>query len=126
TDLPHAVVDPARPETGLRDREPFPLAGDDVGDGNAHVPEHDPRVAAVGSVGVAEHVHAALDVDARGVLRHEDLRLLPVPVGVRVGLPHHDEDPAARVHRAGRPPLAAVDHVDVTVTDDAGGDVGSV
>ena len=45
---------------------------------------------------------------------------------VRVGLAHHDEDLAVRVHRAGRPPLAAVDDVLVAVALDPGGDVGGV
>ena len=37
---------------------------------------------------------------------------------VRVGLAHHDQDLAVRVHRAGRPPLAAVEHVLVAVALD--------
>ena len=51
---------------------------------------------AVRAVGVAEDLHAAVDRHARGVPRHQDHALLPVPVGRRVGLAHHDEDARSR------------------------------
>ena len=45
---------------------------------------------------------------------------------VRVRLPHENDDLAARVGRAGRVPLAAVDHIFVAVPDDEACDVGCV
>ena len=61
--------------------------------GHPDVVEHDLGVAAVVVVLVAEHLHAAPDLDAGGVARHQDHRLLAADVGaVRVGLAHHDED----------------------------------
>src|SRR5215475_7251137 len=65
-DLPHAVVDPARPEPGLGDGEPLALPGDQVLRGHPHVGELDLGVPAVRPVGVAEHPHAALDVHPGG------------------------------------------------------------
>src|SRR5256885_1696091 len=54
-------------------------------------------------------------------------RLLLVLGGVlRVGLAHEDEDLAARVADARRPPFEAVDHVVVAAADDRGFDVRRV
>ena len=62
-----------------------------------------------------------------GVSRgHQDLALLAVPGRRRVGLAHHDHDLGVRVHRAGDPPLAAVEDVLVAVPLDPGLDVGRV
>ncbi len=44
----------------------------------------------------------------------------------RVRLAHQDQDLAAWVQRSGRPPLASVDDVVVTVAFDAGRDIGCV
>ncbi|CAM5489885.1 3-phenylpropionate-dihydrodiol/cinnamic acid-dihydrodiol dehydrogenase [Streptomyces griseoloalbus] len=56
-------------------------------------------VAAVVVVLVAEHPHGPLHGDARGVPRDQDHGLLAADVRpVRVGLAHHDEDRAVRVH----------------------------
>ena len=41
-------------------------------------------------------------------------------------LAHEDQDPAARIAGAGRPPLAAVDHVVVAVAHDRALDVGRI
>ena len=46
-DQPHAVVDPAGAEPGLRDREPVPLAADQVGGRDGDVGELDLGVTAV-------------------------------------------------------------------------------
>src|SRR6185437_10519522 len=125
-DRAHAVVDPARAEPRLRDREPAALVADQVGRGHPDVAEHNLGVAAVLVVVVAEDLHAADDRHAGGVARHQDHRLLAVTAGGRVGLAHHDEDLRLRVQRPGDPPLVAVDDVLVAVAHDAGGDVGGV
>ena len=77
----HAVVDAAGPEPGLGDREALALAADQVGRRHPHVVEPHLGVAAVVAVVVAEDVHAADDLDARGVALDQDHRLLAVPVG---------------------------------------------
>ena len=123
----HAVVDPAGAEAGLGDREPVALLADEV------------RGRAPGRRGTGSRrgrrargrrsrrppcprMHA----DPGSVARDEDHRLLAVPVGVRVGLAHHDEDLGRRAHRAGDPPLAPVDDVLVAVPPDRGADVRGV
>src|SRR5271165_2788213 len=59
---------------------------------------------------MAEHGHSL------GVARHDDHRLLAVPVGVvLVGLAHEDEELAPRVVGARGPPLPTVDYVFVAV-----------
>ena len=120
------MVDPAGAEPGLRDGEPEPLLADQVGDGDPDVLEQQLGVATVLVVVVAEDRHRPHHGQARGVAGDQDHRLLPVPVGARVGLAHHDEDLALGVHGAGDPPLAPVDDVLVTVADDGGLDVRRV
>src|SRR5690606_10517186 len=83
-DQAHAVVDAAGPEAGLGDGEALTLPRDQVGDRHADVAEDHLGVAAVVAVVVAEDAHAALDLDAGGVPRHEHLRLLAVTVRVRI------------------------------------------
>src|SRR5690606_34415231 len=68
-DGPHAVVDAPRAEPGLGDGEPLALTGDDVLGRNPDVVEDHLGVATVVPVGVAEDVHAALDVHTGGVHR---------------------------------------------------------
>ena len=123
---PHAVVDPARAEPRLRDREALALAGEDVRHRHPHVVEHDLRVPAVVAVVVPEHGQRPHDPHARGVPRDQHHALATVPLGRRVGRAHDDQQRAVGVHRAGRPPLAAGDDVLVAVADDAGGDLGGV
>ena len=77
----------------------------------------------VRSVVLAEHVHRADDLDARGVHRHEDLRLALVRCGVGVGLHHRDHDLAARIAGAGDVVLLAGDHPFVAVTHGLAGHV---
>ena len=55
---------------------------------------------AVRRVVVAEQRHRLDDLDARRVLRHQDLRLLAVRRRIRVGLHHRDHDLAAGVASA--------------------------
>jgi glyoxylase-like metal-dependent hydrolase (beta-lactamase superfamily II) len=64
---------------------------------------------------VAEDGQVSFDGHPGSVPGHQDHRLLPVRVRGRVGLAHHDEDLAPRVGGPADPPLAAVDHVVVTV-----------
>ena len=83
-------------------------------------------MSAVIAVVVAEHAERTHDLDARGIPRDEDHRLLAVSVGIGVGLAHHDEDGGIRIHRARRPPFAPVDDVVIAVTADARADVRGV
>src|SRR3954454_15994642 len=92
-------------EPSLRDREAATLLTDEVGDRHPDVVERDLTVAML--VEVAEDRQVAHDGHAGSVAGHEDLRLLPVNRRVRVGFAHQDEELAARVGRATRPPLAA-------------------
>src|SRR5579859_5038518 len=126
-DLPHAVVDAPGAQPRLRDREPLSLPGDQVLGRDVHVGEDDLGVAAVRPVGVAEHPHPAPDLDPGGVGRDQDHGVPAVAAGgFLAGHAHHDQDLAVRAERAGRPPLAAVDHVAVTGAADRGGDVRRV
>ena len=125
-DRPHRVVDAPRPEALLREPEALALLAEQVRGRHADVVVDDLGVAAVRPVVVAEQARRAHDVDARRVLGHQDHALAPVPLGVRVGHAHDDQQLAARRHRPRRPPLAPVDHVVVAVALDAGGDVRRV
>ena len=117
------MVNATRTEAGLGDREPVPLAADQVGGRHPHVGELQFGVATVVAIVVAKHLHVAFDDNAGGVPGHEDLALLAMPVGGRVGLAHHDENLRVGVHGTGDPPLAAIDDVIVAVTFDAGTDI---
>ena len=64
---------------------------------------------------LAERGEHPLDVHAGGLERHDDHRVLAVPVGAGVGEAHEDADLAVGVAGAGRPPLAAVEHDVVAV-----------
>src|SRR5262249_54592223 len=123
---PHAMVDPTRTQARLRDREALAGPGDDVRGRHPDVGAHDLGVSAVWSVVVPEDRHASAHVDTGGVTRHQDLALLAMPFGGWVGLTHHDENLAPLVHCAGRPPLAAIDDVLITVALDACLDVVGV
>ena len=59
--------------------KPGTLLADQVGDRDADVGEAQLGVAAVLVVVVPEDLHAADDLEARGVARHQDLALLTVP-----------------------------------------------
>jgi len=115
TDRAHAVVNPAGTQSGLRSGETLAIVPDQVARGHPDVVELQLGVPAVLVVVVPERCHAAFELQAGGVTRHQDHRLLPVPILAGVGLSHDDEDPGVVVHRSGAPPLAAVHHVLVAV-----------
>ena len=119
------MMDAARTEAALRDLEAAAFAEQHVVGRHAHIVQDDFRVAMrrVVETENGEHAH---DLDALGVDRHEDLRLLLVALGGRVGLAHHDRDLAARIADARRPPFAAVNDIFVAVARDRGFDVGGV
>ena len=81
---------------------------------------------AVRGVVIAEHVQHLDDLDAGRVARHDDHRLLAVGRRVGIALAHQDDDLAARIAHARRPPLAAVDDIVVAVALDAALDVARV
>ena len=75
---------------------------------------------------LAERGEHPLDLDAGGLERHDDHRVLAVAVGAGVGEAHEDADLAVGVAGAGRPPLAAVEHDVVAVEGGRGLHVGGV
>ncbi len=107
----HAVVDAARTEPRLRHRETAALLAEQIRDRHPHLVERDFGVAAVLAIVVAEDGQRAHDGDSRRVPPHEDHALLAVPLSRGIGLAHHDEERSIRIHRAGRPPFAAGDHI---------------
>src|SRR5262245_21093108 len=119
------MVDAARPQAALRDLEAAALAEQDVGHRHPHIVENDLGVP-VRRVVVAEHAQRPHHLHTRCIQRHQHHRLAPVRFGAWTGEPHHDRDLAAAVHRARRPPFAAVDDVVVAVAPDLGADIGGV
>ena len=95
-DEPHAVADAAGAEPCLGDRGPVTLGAEEVRGRHPDVVEDDLGVTAVVAVVVAEDRHALHHRDAGGVARHQDLALLTVTSGGRVGLAHDDEDRRVR------------------------------
>ena len=118
------MVDAARAEPGLRDREAPALLADEVRGGHADVFEEDLAVALL--VLVAEDRQGPYDGHTRRVHRHQDHRLLRVGVARGVGLAHHDHHGALGLRGPADPPLPAVDDVVVAVAADLGGDVRGV
>ena len=112
------------PKTCLCDGETSSFLTDEVRCGNPGVVEGDLSVTVL--VVVPEDRQGSLDGDPGCVYRHEDHRLLAMGLRGRVRLAHQDQDLAAWVQRSGRPPLAPVDDVVVTVAFDAGRDIDCV
>jgi hypothetical protein len=113
------VVDPARSETTLGDLEGTAGAREDArrweaDPGEGHLPVAERLVV------LAEGGEHALDPDTGRAERHDDHRVLGVPVGTGVREPHEDADGAVGVTRAGGPPLAAVED-DVVAVERGGG-----
>ena len=117
-DRAHAVVDAARAEPRLADQEAVALAGDQVRGRHAHVLEHDlgvpllVRVAEDGEVAQDGHARACragpAPSTAAGAARASG-SVLPITMRIL----------QRSRHRAGGPPLAAVEHVVVAVALDA-------
>jgi hypothetical protein len=112
-------------ETALGDFKTPALAEQDVAGGNPHIVQQHLRMA-VRRIVVTEHRQHLLDLDALGISRHQNLRLLLVAWQAGIGLAHHDHDLAARIAHARRPPFAAVDHIMIAIALDAGFDVGGI
>jgi hypothetical protein len=75
---------------------------------------------------ITKHGQITHHVDALGVRRYQHHRLLLVTIRFRIGLAHDDEQLAARIVRAARPPLATVDDVVATFAANAAFDVGGI
>ncbi len=125
TDQTHAMVDAPGSQAALRNFEAASLAQQEILHGYAHVDEVDLRVA-MGRVIVAEHVELAQPHHAGRGYGHQDHRLLAVQRRARIGLAHENQDFAARITRAGGPPLAAVDHVVIAVAHDGRLDIRGI
>jgi len=118
----HAVMDAAGSEPKLRDLETAAFAEQDVALGHPDIVEAQMHVPARRMI-VPEHMHRPDDLDARGVLGHQDLRLLLAGRCVRIGLHHYDHDLAAGIAEAGDVVFLAVDHPLVAVKLGRGRDV---
>ncbi len=81
---------------------------------------------AVRRVVLTEDMHRAEDLDAGRVHRDEDLRLLLIGLGIRVGLDHDNHDLASRISGARGVILFAVDHIIVAITHSAGRDIAGI
>ncbi len=123
-DRAHAMVNAAGPEPCLRNRETASLFAEEVLLRDAHVLPQ--RLAVPATFGVTEHGQAAPHGDTGSVHRDEDHRLPVIRVGVGIGDAHEHREFAARVERAAREPLVAVDHVVVALAFDARRDVGRI
>src|ERR1700677_1411870 len=120
------MMDASGPQTPLRDLETPTFAQQDIFGGNPRVLKDDFAVPMRRVVEAENGKHTA-DRDALRVGRHEYHGLLPIPVGaVRIGLAHDDEQLAARVAGAGRPPLASIDDIFSAVAKIGAADVGRV
>ena len=103
-DQPHAMMDPARPQTPLRDFKPAPSSQQNVRRRYAHIFKHDLRMT-VRRVIVPEYRKHALYRDTGCVERYQNHGLLLVPWRARVRLSHEDRNFAPRIAGAGGPPL---------------------
>ena len=119
------MVDASGAKASLGDLEAAPFAEEQVLHRHAHVLQQHFGVA-VRRVVITEHRQHPLHHNPLGVEGHEDLALLGVGLGGRVGLAHHDGDLAAGIAKTRRPPLATVDDILIAVTDDGGLDVRRV
>src|SRR6185295_12839944 len=109
-DQPHAVMHPAGSEPALSDLEAASLSQQQVASTYAHLLEDNFRMAVRGVV-ESEHRQMTHDVDALRIDRHQDHRLLIVARRVGIGLPHEDEESAATIDGASRPPFVAVENI---------------
>ena len=66
------------------------------------------------------------DGDSGCLQRYKNHRLLTVAFGLPIGLTHEDQNLAARVHRAGYPPLASVNNIGVAVLIDRRLNIGRI
>ena len=92
-DQAHAVVDATRAEPTLRDLEAAAFAGDQMIERHACAVETHLGVTA-GCIVEAEQVQRPHHGHARRRLRHDDLAVATMRLGVRVGHAHHDEEVA--------------------------------
>src|SRR5260370_16250600 len=99
-------MDAAGTEPALRDLKAPALAKQDIAGGNADVLQQHLGVA-VRRVVETQHREHLLDLDAFGVERHQDLRLLLVARRVRIGLAHTARDLSPGISAAPPPPSPA-------------------
>ena len=118
------MVDAPRSEARLRHHEALALPAQQAAKRNPHVAQHQLAVALGGDV--VHHRDVAHQLDTRRIEGHQDHALLVVRVGLRIGLAHHDQQPAVGVRGVGDEPLAPVDHVLVAVAADQRLDVGGI
>ena len=119
------MVDTARAEAPLSDLESPALARDQVLDRHADVLQHHLGVAD-GLFVITEDRQHPLDPEAGRIDGDDDLGLLGVRSGGRIGLAHDDGHGDVRMGHVGRPPFAAVDDIVVAVALDPGPDIGGV
>src|SRR5688572_5833551 len=117
----HAMVDAPRAETRLADEESSAFLPKEVLGRDADILERDLAMSMARVV--SEHRQRAFDRDSGGVHRDENQAVLEVLVRLGIAQPEEETDLATRVRGAGRPPLASIDNVVVTVAGDRAGEV---
>ena len=125
TDRPHAVVNPAGAKAALGNFKAAARAENDVLLGHAHIVEFHVHMA-MGCIVHGEHVHGPDHFDPGGIHGHQDLRLLQVLGGVRVGFHHGDEDLATGIAGTTDVVLLAVYDPLVTFQLCLGTDIGGI
>ena len=124
-DKTHRVLKTARTKTPLRNLKTATLALDHVADRHPHVLKQEFRLTA-GRVQAVEGAQCSDQLHAGGIARHENGRVLAMPVVFRIGLAHHQHDFAAWSDRTGGPPLAAIEHVLVAIAPDLELHIGGI
>src|SRR5436309_5431935 len=102
------MVDSPRPQPPLRDLKTATFAENHIFRRHLHVFENHFSVA-MRRIVEAEYRQHTVHANARRVHRHKYLRLLAIFLGVWVRLAHHEQNLAAWMPNARRPPLSAID-----------------
>ena len=113
----HGVLKTAGAETPLSNLKTAALTLDHIADRHPRIFEQQFRLTA-GRVQAVESAQGPHQFHTEGVPGHQNRRMLAMPVVLRIGLAHHQHDLAARTYRTGGPPLAAIEHVLVTITSE--------
>ena len=108
------MVDAAWAQAALGDLKARAFAQDQVFSWHAHI-FHLHFEVAMWRIVIAKHVQRTNQGHAFCIQRHQDLALLGIGFGARIGLAHHDGDFAAWVAYARAPPLGAIDDIFIAI-----------
>ena len=121
----HRVLKTAGAETPLSNLKTAALTLDHIADRHPHIFEQQFRLTA-GRMQAVEGAQRSDQFHTGGVPGHQNRRVLAMPVVLRIGLAHHQHDLAAWPHRAGGPPLAAIEHVLIAIPPDLELHIGGI